>query len=194
MVLLPRSHSPPIIVSAGEGPSNINWSQPAIVFPFLVDILSSPSVYFPSIFEGMVISVGGLSEAVVKEASAGLLAYCMLCEEGIGLEPLARMIPRMFDKYRGNDRIIVPLLKTIDLLLRSGALASLERSETLGATFATLLHESVSAEHATSQVSSDETTAIFLMCVLTISLCHKQIQSFIQILSYTGCWENPQLR
>lgn len=101
----------------------------------------------------MVISVGGLSEAVVKEASAGLLAYCKLCEGGTELEPLASMIHRMFEQYRGNDRVIVPLLKTIDLLLRSGALASLEKNETLGVTFAMLLHESVSTEHATSQVS-----------------------------------------
>ena len=135
----------------------------------------------------MVIAVGGLSEAVVKEASLALLAYCKLCEEGIGLGPLASMIPHLFDRYRGNDRVIVPLLKTIDLLLRSGALASLERSEALGATFASLLHEAMSAEHATSQ-ASEETTAFFLSCrlvsiffrsVLTISPSRSQKQSFL---------------
>ena len=131
----------------------------------------------------MVISVGGLSEAVVKEASAGLLAYCKLCEEVIGLEPLANMIPRMFERYRGNDRVIFPLLKTIDLLLRSGALASLEKHETLGVTFAMLLHESVSTEHATSQVSDNSPT---FQCSLLHYFC-------LHFFFYSGCWKNSEL-
>lgn len=49
----------------------INWSVPGQCFPVLVQLLDL-DVYVPELVEGMVTSVGGLSESVVKESSASL--------------------------------------------------------------------------------------------------------------------------
>ena len=106
------------------------------------------------LLRSLVVSVGGLSEDIVKEASGALLALCNHYKQqdaaGLSVRRVADLLPRMFAAHRGDDRVAVPLLKTTDLLLRSGALDTL-RGRRLGQRFAADIHAAVAAEHATSQ-------------------------------------------
>ena len=78
--------------------------------------------YFDAVVAGLVISVGGLSEAVVKESSAALLKWCRAkkaAKSWGSLERLACSVISLFEAHSLDDRVIVPLLKTIDLLLKN---------------------------------------------------------------------------
>ena len=104
----------------------IDWSQPGLVFPFLVnDIMSRKNSYFGIIFSGLLISVGGLSEALVKESSSSLLRLCTKwTEDGDvgGIVNLANCLLYNLNQNKFDDRVIIPLLKTTEFLLRSGVM------------------------------------------------------------------------
>jgi Tubulin folding cofactor D C terminal len=81
--------------------------------------------YFDSIVAGFVISVGGLSEAVVKESAANLLKWCRAKKSSsnyIRLERLASCLVSLFEQHNHDDRVVVPLLKTMDMLLKNDIL------------------------------------------------------------------------
>jgi hypothetical protein len=77
--------------------------------------------------------MGGLTEAVVKESYLALVDYCR-CASGAGdegfSETLCIIILEIYRENPKNERIIVPLLKTIELLLRSGCLALFLKTNT----------------------------------------------------------------
>lgn len=106
---------------------SLNWAQPGHVFPFLAQLLES-ELYFSSIIHGFVVAVGGLTESVVKESSAVLLDFCRAkiksaqSADVAAISRLAVCLTNLFDDQAGNDRIILPLLKTWDALLRNGIL------------------------------------------------------------------------
>jgi hypothetical protein len=101
-----------------------SWANPAVTFRFLVLALEL-DFYFHSIISGFVISVGGLSEAVVKESSAALLKWCRskkLSKNFRQLEMLASSFITLFEAHTHDDRVTIPLLKTVDMLLKNDIL------------------------------------------------------------------------
>ena len=108
--------------SKNQNEGSLNWGNPAHVFPFLSQLLES-SVYFDSIISGFVISVGGLTESVVKESSSALLDFCRSKIKGnqkLSIEMLLVSLVDLFEKSANSDRVILPLLKTLDKLMRNG--------------------------------------------------------------------------
>ena len=102
--------------------SVVNWANPAHVFSFLALLLESTE-YFHSIISGFVIAVGGLTESVVKESEAALLDFCrskIKANQTASLLQLIKSLVDIFDSSENNDRVILPLLKTLDKLLRNG--------------------------------------------------------------------------
>ena len=54
--------------------TDIDWSMPELVFPFAVNgIMKNSNYYFETVFSGLVIAVGGMSEQIVRESSSALL-------------------------------------------------------------------------------------------------------------------------
>ena len=105
---------------------SLNWAQPGHVFPFLAQLLDS-KLYFHSIIGGLVVAVGGLTESVVKESSAVLLEFCRSSlkssSSSLASSPISQLaicLTNLFGEQSGNDRIMLPLLKTMDTLLRHG--------------------------------------------------------------------------
>ncbi len=114
----------------------VNWLYPNHVFPLLARILPCRA-YFHDIFSGLVISIGGLSETVVKESSSILLQFCrQYCskkqtpsvkDDDSDYTPLLiSSMSSLFSIHKGDDRVIVPLLKTLNLLLKHGILEALQ--------------------------------------------------------------------
>ena len=100
------------------------WASPAVTFNFLILALEMDS-YFEAIISGLVISCGGLSEAVVKESSSSLLRWCRTKKSTMSfrrLEMLASCLIHLFERHAFDDRVIVPLLKTTDMLLKNDIL------------------------------------------------------------------------
>ena len=103
---------------------NINWGQPGDVFPYLMYLMETGSVYFDAIVSGTIISVGGMTETVVKESSKALLHWCAdMLKQGTPdmVVRFARSLEALFEEKVGDDRVIVPLLKSLQLLFSEGA-------------------------------------------------------------------------
>lgn len=67
---------------------------------------------------GLVISVGGLSESVVKQSSGALLRWVRACKSAGNRRAVAGLALRlvgMFGDAEGDPRVVVPLLKTIEV-------------------------------------------------------------------------------
>lgn len=78
--------------------------------------------YFDAIVSGFIIAVGGISEAVVKESAAAFLRWCRTKKSTSNfrqLERLASTLLALFEAHRFDDRVIVPLMKTMDMLLKN---------------------------------------------------------------------------
>jgi len=135
----------------------VNWANSGHAFPFLARLLDSVE-YFHSIIKGFVLAVGGLTESVVKESSAALLEFCrskIRANEQSSLQKLATSLVDLFAKSANSDRIILPLLKTLECLLRNGvfdSFRSIVHSDSQQPQFSARLLASVKEE---SNVSSN---------------------------------------
>jgi hypothetical protein len=112
---------------------NANWGQPGFVFPYLTGVLRSPT-YFHSIISGFVVSIGGLTEAIVKQSSMAIINWCQQCIRDGDLRmvhSLGTSLVRLFDEYKKNDRVIVPLIKSTHLFFKRGVLEPIFASSTL---------------------------------------------------------------
>ena len=81
--------------------------------------------YHGAIVEGLVISVGGLTESVVKNSSAALLDWARTMKKLKGASHLARLgttLLSLMGKWEKDERVILPLLKTLHVLLSNDIL------------------------------------------------------------------------
>ena len=124
---------------------SVDWSSPSQTFPLLVPLLSLPLSashphvypYHRSLLSGLLISVGGLTESVVKCSSEAFLAYVSdlssaisskgedASEELSRLKYLAESLLAILLAEKGHARVVVPAFKTLELLLSNGLLEPL---------------------------------------------------------------------
>ncbi|CAM9179699.1 unnamed protein product [Scytosiphon promiscuus] len=131
--------------TATVGEVAVNWASPGETFPIVVGLLAVPE-YHNSIVAGLVVSVGGLSESVVTQSSKALLRWLRACKSARNLRAVAGLALRlvgMFGDAKGDPRIVVPLLKTLELLLSNDCFGSLPAEEH---PFAELLLTAVASE------------------------------------------------
>ncbi|KAF9171818.1 hypothetical protein BGX21_001107 [Mortierella sp. AD011] len=119
--------------------NDLNWLQAAEVYPRVIRLLNLPE-YRPVLLLGFIVSAGGLTESLVRHASACLTEFVSdlpitssdievddpsspptLTLVGFGNE-----IMNIIEKYEGQDRVIIPLLEVLDMLLESGSLLMME--------------------------------------------------------------------
>ncbi len=111
-----------VATASGKVDQSVNWAHPAHVFPRLLPVLSSP-VYFRAVMSGLVIAVGGLSETIVRESTKIVLQFTKVASTQ-QLVALADCLLSLMREHAGDDRMAVPLLKTLLLLLRNGVFES----------------------------------------------------------------------
>lgn len=114
-----------------EGCMPINWASPSDTFPILVQVLAS-NHYRQAVTAGLVISVGGLTESLVKQSSASLLGWCkdmlkvsvfvvrntpLLLSRQLKnrrvLAEVARCLLEVFENNPKDKRVILPLFKVL---------------------------------------------------------------------------------
>ena len=132
------------------GKCNCNWSNPHLTMPLPVLLLTLPHLR-GSILSGLVLSVGGLTEAVVKSSSSALLNLCRSAKKAIGTtaaagkgkgkggaratkvggnnELLAGIGKSLLDMvtlhtHHADDRVVVPLVKTWTVLVSNDVFES----------------------------------------------------------------------
>ena len=104
-----------------------NWGNAAETFPLVLRAINLDS-YFSDIIAGLVISVGGITESVVKNASLSMIEWIKALEEVKAFGRISRLghvFIDLFDSHHSDGRVILPLLRTIDKLISHGCLDNL---------------------------------------------------------------------
>lgn len=120
-----------VCVSAPNGqPNQIQWGQAGQVYPILAQLLAASPLFFHSIFSGLIISVGGVSKSIAKAAADGLLQACALQSQNPAfIKSMAGSLVELLTSHKKVDRVILPLLKTMEILLKNNKLVALPVEE-----------------------------------------------------------------
>lgn len=110
----------------------VNWSMAHDTFPLAVQMMSSPE-YLEAVASGLVLSVGGLTESVVKASKAALFEWVRhhTEQQNIGLlTRFAFFLITLLTRHSQEDRVTLPLMKTLAILLDANALSFLFAKKT----------------------------------------------------------------
>ena len=106
----------------------VDWNSPAVAFPRLVHLVEATE-YTRAAVSGLVISVGGLSESLVKHSWDALLR--LLQKEPLDTRlRVATALTATLSTFQGIDRVIIPVFKTAHLFLTNGFLDELDEADT----------------------------------------------------------------
>eukprot|EP00644_Phytophthora_capsici_P007644 jgi/Phyca11/555344/estExt2_Genewise1Plus.C_PHYCAscaffold_720060 len=102
----------------------VNWSMAHDTFPLVVKLMDIPE-FMEEVAAGLVISVGGLTESVVKASKSALFEWMRAHLQAKDLGLLTRFgffLVTLLTHHHQNDRVVIPLMKTMALLLESNLL------------------------------------------------------------------------
>ncbi|XP_062091606.1 tubulin-folding cofactor D [Humulus lupulus] len=116
--------------------TDLKWTVPSFSYPRFVQLLQF-SCYSRLVLSGLVISIGGLQESLRKASLSALLDYLQAVEIGNEDEKNSREYMLSTDMlwvlqhYRKCDRVIVPTLKTIEILFSNKIFLNMEAHTTV---------------------------------------------------------------
>ncbi|XP_011865043.1 PREDICTED: tubulin-specific chaperone D [Vollenhovia emeryi] len=167
-----------------ECKETIEWRMESATFPRFIKMLSFPP-YKINLLRGIIFSVGGISESLVKYSSVSLFTYLQEIDEA-GLKDLCEKILDIFEESHKNERMITSMLAFLDRLLSSGCIQSVldDADNTISERILTLLkHEIKYSSNIKLLISSINVFCQLLQvrgpvakrafCQLSIFLCHK---------------------
>ncbi|ETM99131.1 hypothetical protein PPTG_18987 [Phytophthora nicotianae INRA-310] len=102
----------------------VNWSMAHDTFPLVVKMLDIPEL-MEEVAAGLVISVGGLTESVVKASKGALFEWVRAHLQATNFGLLTRFsffLVTLLTRHHQDDRVTIPLMKTMALLLESNLL------------------------------------------------------------------------
>ncbi|XP_031838123.1 tubulin folding cofactor D [Nomia melanderi] len=167
-----------------ECKDSIEWRMESVTFPRFIKMLSYPP-YTMNLLQGIIFSVGGLSESLVKHSSVSLFSYLQEIDE-VGLKNLCYKILTIFEESHKNERMITSILAFLDRLLSSGCIQivlddvengiserilMLLKQEVKNCNNTKLLISSINVFCQLLQVRGPVVKRAF--CQLSIFLCHK---------------------
>ncbi|EFN80055.1 Tubulin-specific chaperone D [Harpegnathos saltator] len=172
------------IFPLNECKESIEWRMESATFPRFIKMLSFPP-YKINLLRGIIFSVGGLSESLVKYSSVSLFTYLQEIDEA-GLKDICEKILSIFEESHKNERMITSMLAFLDRLLSSGCIQSIldDADNTISERILTLLkHEIKYSSNMKLLISSINVFCQLLQargpiakrafCQLSIFLCHK---------------------
>ncbi|KAL4240380.1 hypothetical protein ACF0H5_001170 [Mactra antiquata] len=107
----------------------INWAAPGDTFPRFTKLLDCDK-YRYSVLLGLTVSVGGLTESLVKHSSTQLQSYLRnMCKDVDELTKITSTLTEIFHDYHKVDRVSIPMLKMLDQLISIGCFDSLLEHE-----------------------------------------------------------------
>ncbi|XP_065333931.1 tubulin-specific chaperone D [Cloeon dipterum] len=169
----------------------INWSAEVQTFPLFTRMLALPP-YTSHILMGLVASVGGLTESLVKHSSSALFEY-LGQQSREELARISKCILNIFEEHQGQNRITEPLMRFLDRLFCSRVLV--EQDGTLPADFAINLVKLVSKETARCSSVPKYLAAIPVLCqVAAIRAEKKASDTALSYLAIYLCHNYPRVR
>ncbi|KAJ3170509.1 hypothetical protein HDU87_008744 [Geranomyces variabilis] len=124
--------------------AELNWSSSTQVYTFMMPVLAMPQFRAP-LLEGLVVSIGGLSESLVRHSSAAFIAYINSLPALPPAQPppqqpqpqqqlqqsppppltihaiLTTLCDNILATHTRIDRVSIPTLETLDLMFGCGA-------------------------------------------------------------------------
>lgn len=110
----------------------VNWSMAHDTFPLVVKMMDIPEL-MEEVAAGLVISVGGLTESVVKASKNALFEWVRAHLQAKDFGLLSRFsffLVTLLTRHHQDDRVTIPLMKTMALLLESNLLRFLFEERT----------------------------------------------------------------
>ncbi|KAK9871289.1 hypothetical protein WA026_011559 [Henosepilachna vigintioctopunctata] len=114
-------HEDMMIIFPKEECDDLNWNSGSCTFPKFVQLLKY-SEFTYNLFLGLICSIGGLTETLVKHSSSSLFTYLKVELKHKRKAELARLcdvIYQIFADHQKNDRIIIPMFRFLDRLFES---------------------------------------------------------------------------
>nr|XP_023027464.1 tubulin-specific chaperone D [Leptinotarsa decemlineata] len=102
----------------------MNWNSASVTFPKFVQLIQLPPFTY-NIILGLVCSVGGMTETLVKNSSSSLFTYLKSEVDVKGLPEIQRIcdiILKIFIEHQKIDRITVSMFRFLDKLFDSGCI------------------------------------------------------------------------
>ncbi|CAB3999617.1 tubulin-specific chaperone D-like [Paramuricea clavata] len=107
-----------------EDCENLNWGAAAEVFRKISKLLEI-RCYQYAVLSGIILSAGGLSECLIRQAGVSLenfLGRLSATRQDEALMNFAENLVKLFREFQKNDRVIIPLFKVLDHLFSIGSL------------------------------------------------------------------------
>lgn len=111
------------ILNNEERKDDINWNNASDTFPRFIKMLNF-SPYTDALLRGIIFSVGGLSESLVKYSSVSLFTYLSELND-TRLQDLLNKILDIFEDCHRQERMITAIFAFLDRLLSSGCVQSI---------------------------------------------------------------------
>ncbi|KAG0472611.1 hypothetical protein HPP92_014468 [Vanilla planifolia] len=111
--------------------AHLKWGDPTVSYPRLVQLLQF-SCYSRSVLSGYVITVGGLQESLSKASITALLQFIEFSDGDVPQKSinkecmLSNDLLWVLKKYHKCNRVIVPTLKTIEVLFSRKVFLNME--------------------------------------------------------------------
>ncbi|XP_064617512.1 tubulin-specific chaperone D-like [Liolophura sinensis] len=98
----------------------MNWAAPAETFPSFTRLLALDT-YMYHVLLGLIVSVGGMTESLVKTSSQALFEYLRtVAKDKQKLMIFSDTLLQVFVDYKDSDRVAVPAFKMFDQLFSRG--------------------------------------------------------------------------
>ncbi|KAJ3037081.1 hypothetical protein HDV00_002086 [Rhizophlyctis rosea] len=148
--------------------AQINWNNPAEVFPRMVKVLELEA-YRREVLVGLVVSVGGLTESLVRHSSSSLIDFLGMLPDSstpstsFSITTFFDELADLFTRRAKQDRVTIPLLEVLDVLFGSGSVGRCVDAES-GGVVVKKLFEAVKVEVAKSKDVKKVVAGIRVFC------------------------------
>uniref|UniRef100_A0A2P2K0Q0 Beta-tubulin cofactor d n=1 Tax=Rhizophora mucronata TaxID=61149 RepID=A0A2P2K0Q0_RHIMU len=166
----------------------IEWSVPAVTYPRFVQLLQF-SCYSRVVLSGLVVAIGGLQDSLRKVSISALMDYLEAVEVADPSERSSREcmlsvdIVWVLQEYKRCDRVIIPTLKTVEILFSKKIFLKMEAHT---AVFCSRVLDSLAVELKGSKDFSKLYASIAILGYITLILEPVNTQAFFQLLILLG--------
>ncbi|ESW14847.1 hypothetical protein PHAVU_007G022200 [Phaseolus vulgaris] len=168
--------------------ADAQWAVPSYSYPRFIQLLQF-GCYSRDVLSGLIISIGGLQDSLKRASLLALLEYL----EGVGSEDPNTRTSRVYmlsvdilwvlQQYKKSDRVIVPTLKTIEILFSKKIFFNMEAHS---ATFCAAVLDCLSIELKGSKDFSKLYAGIAILGYIASVQEPINMKAFSQLLDFLG--------
>ncbi|XP_791372.5 tubulin-specific chaperone D [Strongylocentrotus purpuratus] len=173
-----------------EDIKDLNWAAPSDCFAKVTQLLKLPTFQY-HVLLGLTVSVGGLTESLVKHSAQFLLSFIKTCSSTEDLTRFTDNLLKIFTDYQKVDRVSVPLMKMINLLLSSGSFETFVEDHSHP--FPLNLLQLVKKEGAKTGDAQKLLTSIEVFCGMIQFVGEPRKKSLTQLMVFL-CRKYPKIR